>query len=127
MGRPKASAKTETLERFDPKEDFSDVDGDLNNEFALTEEEHNSDRRALWVHNNADAIREYRTGVLKYQPVHDAEGNIITRRDHILMDCDRALFNKRDRYERLENLKQRALMSKQGQKDLKVYEQGARE
>lgn len=127
MAKAKPKAPAEVLERIDPDEDFSDVDGDLNNEFMLSESQQNSDRHRVWVHNNVDTIREYRDGVLHYAPVHDAEGVVVTRRDHVLMDCDQALFLKRDRFERLKNLKERATLSREAQKALRVYQQGAAE
>ena len=121
----KATKKqTEVLNRIDLNEDFSDVDGDLTNEFALTDAEGDEDKHFVWVHNDPEAIREYRDHVLKYEPV-TVNGAVPTRRDHVLYACDRARFEKRQRYEKVRDLKERALLTKAAQKTLKPYELGA--
>lgn len=115
-----APAKTQTLERFDPDEDFSDVDGDLRAEFALNEETEDAGRHYVWVHNSEESIGEYKGNVLKYKIEHFDEGAVqprmaaelkkgeaITRRDHVLMSCDRLLWEKRERFERLKSKKLR--------------------
>lgn len=142
MAKAKQQSKvtaTEALERFDPseEEDFSDVDGDVNNEFTLAPESVDPDRHDVWVHNDPDTIRQYREGVLKYEPVHigaagqrcaradgEQEGEILTRRDHILMSCDEGRFRKRERFERFQNAKDRKAMGMKAQKSVSVY-QGA--
>lgn len=128
-------APTEALERFDPDEDFSDVDGDVNNEFLLSPESIDPDKHCVWVHNDPDTIRQYREGVLHYEPVHagaatekaaraagEQDGEIITRRDHVLMACDESRFRKRERFERMQNAKDRKAMGMKAQKTVQVYE-----
>jgi hypothetical protein len=119
MPRAKAPApKTETVERIDPDEDFSDVDGDLRAEFALSDEA--PDRHYVWVHNKPETVGEYKGNLLGYKVEHaEADGvhptmlyetqpgEAITRRDHVLMSCDRARFEKRERFERMKNKEMR--------------------
>lgn len=121
MPRKAAPApKSQVQERFDPDEDFSDVDGDLRAEFALNPELERPDRHYVWVHNGPEDIGSYKGNVLKYKIEHAEaggvlplmtdeirEGEMITRRDHVLMSCDRELFEKRERFERKKNAEMR--------------------
>lgn len=135
MAKPKAAPATQVLERIDPDEDFSDVDGDLGNEFALTGAD--PDKHYVFVHNDRDSIGTYKSHVLRYEPVYaqddsvrplaDAgleEGQTITVRDHVLMACPRALFEKRQRFERKRNAAERAGLFGQAMRDA-VMRRGA--
>ena len=124
MPRKSAPPAVEALPRIDPDdEDFSDVDGDLNNEFALHDAD--SDRHYVWVHNDPTSIGEYRGSVLKYVAESKAEdgvhhggdpgfvnGESITQKDHVLMSCSKALWEKRLRWERMQDHQQRAVYFK---------------
>lgn len=117
----KASPVTtvETLERIDPEgEDFSDVDGDYTHQFTLKDED--PTRQYVWVHDNPGDIGKYKGSLLKYAPVYaeaDAvrpvadpgheDGQVVRMMDHVLMSCDRALWEKRKRYESLTNQRER--------------------
>ena len=116
MPRKASATKTQVIERFDPDEDFSDVDGDLTNEFALDEDSQDPGRHYVWVRNDVESIGDYKGHVLKYKLEHYTKDGVvprmraeakddemITRRDHVLMSCDRALFEKRERFERRKN------------------------
>lgn len=118
MAKPKAAPATEVLERIDPDEDFSDVDGDLSNEFSLKDPDPN--KHYVFVHDDRDSIGTYKSNVLKYEVVYAqnddvrpladggyADGEAVRARDHILMSCDRARFEKRGRFERQQNSKER--------------------
>jgi hypothetical protein len=116
-----------TLERIDPDEDFSDVDGDPKNEFALSDED--PDRRYIWAVNSPDGIGDYSGGVIPYRVEHYEEGGVrarmlsdqtqgelITKRGHVLMSCDREKWQKRNRYERAQTLKRNDSMFKNRQR-----------
>lgn len=132
----KSAPATETLPRFDPDdEDFSDVDGDLNNEFQLVEPD--SDRHYVWVHNDPTSLGEYKGSVLKYQTESLAEGGVrhgadpglvkgetITQKDHVLMSCSRQLWEKRQRWERMQDRQQRALFFKKAGRGGTVMRRG---
>jgi hypothetical protein len=122
MARAKKPA-IEVLDRIDLHEDFSDVDGDLTNEFALRPDEADSDKHFVWVHNDPEAVREYRDHVLHYEPV-TVKGEIPTRRDHVLMACDEGRWRKRQRYEKVRDLKERAALTREAQKSLQPYQIG---
>lgn len=125
MPRAKKPVAVETLDRIDLNEDFSDVDGDLTYEFALRAGEDDSDKHFVWVHDDPDATREYRDSVLRYEPVTNAKGEVATRRDHILFACDMGRFKKRQRYEKVQDIKQRKAMSREAQRTLQPYQIGA--
>lgn len=119
---PKVLRRKAVVDRIDPDEDFSDVDGDFRSEFAITEEESkHPDRKMIWVHNDPDSIAEYKMGIggvgslacrlerrngeqddpdTKAGKGQTEVGDVITRRDHILMSCDKQLWLKRARLER---------------------------
>lgn len=116
------------LSRFDPDEDFSDVDGDPTNEFALVDEE--SDRHYHYAHNSPDDIGAYKGGIIPYRVEHATkdgvrprmsaeigEGETIQKRDLILMSCDKALWQKRNRFERQTSLRTNERMFKRRMKD----------
>jgi len=116
------------VKRVDPDEDFSDVDGDPANEFALDDKE--SDRKYVWAHNSPDGIGDYKGAIVPYRIEHyhpdgvkarmraeHVEGEMITKRDHVLMSCDKALWQKRNRYERAQQLKHNETMFKRRQRD----------
>jgi hypothetical protein len=119
----KATQKaTEVLKRhdLDLNEDFSDVDGDLTNEFQLRGDEKSSERHEVWIHNDPETIREYRDSVLGYEPVVDATGATMTRRDHVLYSCDQEKFLKKERFNKITYLKDMAKFNKKAQRDLRV-------
>lgn len=118
-----------SLRRFDPDEDFSDVDGDPNGEFALENEA--PDRHYHWAHNSVDDVGKYTGGILGYSVEHFEEGGVfarqrsgqvmgepITKRDHVLVSCPLDRWQKRNRYERAETLKTNRAMFKTRQRDL---------
>lgn len=121
---PRKKQAVETLNRIDLTEDFSDVDGDLTNEFALRPGEDDSDKHFVWVHNDPATLDEYRNHVLRYEPATDKGGKIPTRRDHVLYQCDKGKFLKRERYKKVRDLKERAQLSRDAQKTLQPYEIG---
>ncbi len=136
MPRKASSPAVETLPRFDPDdEDFSDVDGDLNNEFQLHDAD--PDRQYVWVHNDPSSLGEYKGSVLKYQTEsiadegvrHGADpglvkGEAIMQKDHVLMSCSRALWEKRQRWERLQDRQQRAVFFKKAGRGGTVMRRG---
>lgn len=111
-------------ERIDLNEDFSDVDGDPNAEFALVDGEGNtlgpegdSTYCYLWAKNDGDGttgIPAFLAAIPPYEVVKYDKGvtpaprgtegfltpgeNIVVR-DQVLMRCSRALKEKRRRYE----------------------------
>lgn len=147
MPRPKAAKPrqsdiqrtlgVETLKRIDPDEDFSDVDGDPRNDFALDNEE--SDRHYAWVRNHPDDIGEYKGGIVGYRLEYFNEGvrprmaselkadEPIQKRGHVLMSCDKALWQKRNRYELAKTHQHNEMMFKRRQRDLDLRRPGALE
>lgn len=128
----------ETLNRIDPDEDFSDVDGDPRNDFALLNED--PDRQYIWVRNHADDIGEYKGGIVPHRIEHAHKDGVtvkmsadqpidevITKRGHILMSCDKQLWQKRNRYALAETRKTNDLMFKRRQRDLDLRRPGALE
>jgi hypothetical protein len=116
------------LSRFDPDEDFSDVDGDPQNEFGLREEE--SDRHYHWARNTPDDIGLYKGGVVPYRveyaekdgvrPAMSSEipiGEPIAKRDLVLVSCDKGLWQKRNRFERSRQVKTNERMFRRRQRD----------
>lgn len=109
------AAKSKVVERIDPDEDFSDVIGDDITRFALENER--SDRHYVWPHNDNDDISKFQAHVLNYMLETYAgdddehalrprgmkgllkKGDTIAIADHVLMSCDRAKWEKRQRYE----------------------------
>jgi hypothetical protein len=108
-------AKSVVMERIDPTEDFSDVQGDNDSRFSL--ENARPDRHYIWPHKGAEDIQKFQGHVLRYRlefyEGDDAEdavrvkggigllqkGDHISVADHVLMSCDKALWEKRQRYE----------------------------
>lgn len=147
MPRPKAARPkqsdiqqvlgVETLKRIDPDEDFSDVDGDPRNDFAIDNEE--SDRHYMWVRNHPDDIGEYKGGVVGYRveyfddsvrprmPGELTKGEPILKRGHVLMSCDKALWQKRNRYQLAKTREHNEMMFKRRQRDLDLRRPGALE
>ena len=146
MPRPKAKAPVlsdmertlgvKTLSRIDPDEDFSEVDGDPSSNFALDGEA--SDRHYVWVRNHPDDIGEYKGGLLKYQVEHwedggvaprmsadGTKGEIIQKQGHILMSCDLALWQKKNRLDFKKTSETNAQMFKRKQRDLDLRRPGA--
>lgn len=126
------------LNRIDPDEDFSDVDGDPQNEFALVNED--PDRYAVWVRNHPDDIGEYKGGIVPFRveyaekdgvgPKMSSEqtlGEAIQKRGHVLMTCDRGLWQKRNRYALAQTRKTNEMMFKRRQRDLHLGVPGALE
>jgi hypothetical protein len=132
MAKPKAPPVVETLERVDLDEDFSDVDGDLSNQFALKDP--SPDRKYVWVHNDPQSIGLYKGDVRHYEVVygqHDTarsvadagikDGEAVTMMDHVLMSCDRARADKRERFERLTNSNERKKLFRNAQGDTRLH------
>lgn len=116
------------LNRIDPDEDFSDVEGDPTNEFGLLNEE--SDRHYHWARNTPDDLGYYKGGIIPYRVEHASadgvsprmsseftEGEAIQKRDLVLMSCDKAKWQKRNRYERVQTLATNEGMIKKLQRD----------
>lgn len=124
------------LNRVDPDEDFSEVDGDLRGEFALDNED--PQRHYHWAHNNPNDIGQYKGGLLKYRVEYfedggvqarmnagDVKGEAITKRDHVLISCDKAMWQKRNRFEHIETRKTNERMFKRRQSDLDLRDRNA--
>lgn len=132
MAKQKAAPATEVLERIDPEEDedFSDVDGDLNNEFALSNQD--PDKHYVWVHNDRESIGQYKSDVLHYDLVHATEGGaqarsggfgegeLVTARDHVLMACSKARFDKKQRFDRTKNVTERKALLQRNRRDVRM-------
>lgn len=148
MPRPKArpaqsdmmrSLGVESLRRIDPDEDFSDVDGDPRNDFALVNEE--DGRHYCWVRNHPDDVGEYKGGVVGYRVEYRSKdgvdlkmsadgptvGEPITKRGHVLMSCDAALWQKRNRWALKKTSDYNEQMFKRRQRDLDLRRPGALE
>ena len=117
------------LNRIDPDEDFSDVDGDPRNDFALINED--PDRSYCWVRNHPDDVGEYKGGIVPYRIEHaEADGvgpkmaaeqpigEAIQKRGHVLMSCDKGLWQKRNRYALNQTRQTNEMMFKRRQRDL---------
>lgn len=117
------------LSRVDPDEDFSDVDGDLRNEFALENED--PTRHYHWAHKDPNDIGQYKGGILGYRVEYyepngvmarmhseHVKGEAITKRDHVLVSCDKEMWQKRNRFEHMQTRKTNARMFKRRQRDL---------
>ncbi|HEU4680676.1 MAG TPA: hypothetical protein VFS51_02950 [Gemmatimonadales bacterium] len=131
MGRPPGRPRKtpiEVVEPQEPEEDFSDVSGNPNAEFAL--ENQDPSKKYCWVHNErADRLR-VQSLVVGWRPVKYAgddvapfeesgvyavrppgavgiyaEGEEIVSRDHVLYECNRAFCEKRHRYLESEHTK----------------------
>lgn len=148
MPRPKAKAPVlsdmertlgvKSLSRIDPDEDFSDVDGDPGTDFALTDPA--DDRHYVWVRNHPDDIGEYKGSLLGYRVEHAekggvapkmssdlTEGEAIQKRGHVLMSCDLALWQKKNRLDFKRTSETNAQMFKRKQRDLDLRRPGALE
>jgi hypothetical protein len=126
-----------TLRRIDPDEDFSDVDGDPRNDFALVNED--PDREYCYVRNHPDDVGEYKGGIVPYRIEYASkdgvaqkmaveglkDGEPITKRGHVLMSCDKALWQKRNRFALSETRKRNDMMFKRRQRDLDMRIEGA--
>lgn len=119
----------ESLSRIDPDEDFSDVDGDPQSEFALDNQE--SDREYVFVRNHPDDIGEYKGGVIPYRVEHLSkegvrtkmgegiqDGEAIQKRGHVLMSCDKELWQKRNRFQLAKTREVNDRMFRHKQRDL---------
>lgn len=129
----------ETLSRIDPDEDFSDVDGDPRSDFALADEA--SDRHPVWVRNHPDDIGDYKSGNVPFRietatkdgvrVLKDGgqytEGEPIVKKGHVLMTCDKALWQKRNRLDLKRTHETNNLMFKRKQRDLDLRREGALE
>lgn len=126
------------LNRVDPDEDFSDVDGDLRGEFALDNED--PQRHYHWAHNDPNDVGAYKGGLLKYRVEHyhadgvmarmhaeHVEGEAITKRDHVLVSCDKAMWQKRNRFEHMQTRQTNDRMFKRKQRDLDLRNPNALE
>jgi hypothetical protein len=141
LTQPKQSDMERTLgvsalSRIDPDEDFSDVDGDPSNEFALVNED--PERYSVWVRNHPDDIGEYKGGVVPFRVEYATDGGVgprmsaeqpkdeaITKRGHVLMTCDKALWQKRNRFQLAKTREVNDLMFKRKQRDLDLRRPGA--
>lgn len=129
---PKLLRRRTVVERIDPEEDFSDVDGDLRSEFELVGDD--PTRKYVWAHNSQDDIGYFKGYVVPYRLERATEDgvrpkmggaelekdDVITRKDHVLMSCDKALWEKRQRYERVVQAKRNAELSQARQKPVEV-------
>jgi len=138
----------EVRERIDLDEDFSDVSGDPNSEFALYSPdgekigpEGDSTYCYLWAKNDGDgttgipaflaAIPPYE--VVKYDAKETprprgteaflAEGENVVVRDQVLMRCSRVLKEKRRRYEAVQHQRRFGHVDKNRETDV-TYEPG---
>jgi hypothetical protein len=124
----KVLAKTKVIPRVDPDEDFSDVDGDIRTEFALDESTMDPTRHYHMAHNSRDDIGQYTGGPLGYVVEHVAAGGVkfkqgyglvngepLTKRDHVLVSCDKAMWEKRQRFEIKKNADMRGKMFRDAQ------------
>lgn len=109
------------IQRIDMYEDFSDVMGDPGSGFQLDNKD--SKRHYIWALNVPEDIQKFSSSVLRYQPViygGDADekavrprgcigvltkGERVVWRGHLLMSCDLALQQKRERYRIVEGAK----------------------
>jgi hypothetical protein len=128
----------ETLSRIDPDEDFSDVDGDPRNDFALENED--TDRHYVWVRNHPDDIGEYKGGVVGYRVEYAESGGVIpkmaseqvagdsiTKRGHVLMSCDLGQWQKKNRHDLAQTRRTNEMMFKRRMRDLDLRRPGALE
>lgn len=125
---PRKKANAEVLERFDPDAEDGDheIDGDIRYELALDESRLPADRHYVWVAQSndpkMDCVKEYKHRgfrVINYDPdgpvqmksgLRPDSGAVMTYRDHVLMECDKAANDKRESRERAFNRKVRAQM-----------------
>ena len=138
--KPKVSDAEELfgmpIARIDPDEDFSDVDGDPANEFALENEE--TARHYHWAHKSDDDIGKYVGGTVPYRIERHGEavsarmsaelgendkGAPITKRDLILVSCDKGLWQKQNRARHVEQTKLNNQMFRKRQRpmDFRAY------
>jgi hypothetical protein len=96
--------------RIDLDEDYSDVSGDPGSEFSLDNED--PSRHYVFAHNSPEDIGAFQRDVCGYQaevlepggvcPKGSKDlikvGETIAVRDHVLMSCDKAKWEKRQRY-----------------------------
>jgi hypothetical protein len=114
------------LSRIDPDEDFSDVSGSAQSQFALENEQ--SDRHYHYA-SQVD-IGDYKTGVVPYRIEHAtkggvavragtdaAEGETIVSKGLILISCDKEKWQKRNRYNYVKTLKNNEREMKRLQRD----------
>lgn len=112
-----APTETKVVERFDPNEDFSDVNGSHESQFKLENER--SDRKYCWPTDTMEDRQRFQGGSdgIRWIPETYAgdedpkalrpvgsfgllkKGDLIRVGVHVLMSCDRAVWEKRRRYE----------------------------
>lgn len=123
------------LSRVDPDEDFSDVDGDPRNEFGLLEEE--SDRHYHYA--SKEDIDSYLGGVVPYRIERHAEGGAkllmgverpqagepIAKKGMLLVSCDKAKWQKRNRFEYVQGMKRNESLMKRRQRDTDLRDRTA--
>lgn len=105
------------VERFDPNEDFSDVNGNEGSQFKLENER--SDRKYCWPTDTMEDRQRFQGGQdgLRWMPeIYEGDdvpgalrpvgalgmlqkGDVIRVGTHVCMSVDRALWEKRRRYE----------------------------
>ncbi len=131
-------------ERIDLDEDFSDVSGDPNSGFMLVDAEGrvvppegDATRHYIFAHNSADqtsGVTRFKNEKPGYEIVYFEkdgvrpagaeaflkEGDQIVVSDHVLMSCDRALHEKRGRYERHKTAIQNHKMAVARQSDVNL-------
>lgn len=124
--------------RFDPDEDFSDVMGTDHVRFALENED--PSRHYIWPHADADDMASKQSHVLGFRveeyagdDVENAlrprgmkgllkKGDLIRVADHVLMSCDQALWEKRQRYEASKTRETNRTMANARQGDVRAGE-----
>jgi hypothetical protein len=127
--------KSQVIPRIDPDEDFSDVDGDIRTEFALDESTVDPGRHYQWAHKSPDDIGSFVGGPLQYRVEHVADGGVkpkmgyglkvgdaITKRDHVLISCDKGMWDKRERYLAKKTRETNAAMFKKNQRSIVIEE-----
>lgn len=127
-----------TISRIDLDEDFSDVSGDPGNEFTLVDangtvigpEGDNAYRYMFADRNDGQFGPSYwKRAIPAFEEVHFdgsvtikgmtfGEGERIESRDQVLLRCNRALKEKRERYERNKTAIQNRDMARAAQEDI---------
>ena len=117
--------KSKTVERFDPNEDFSDVNGSDASQFKLENER--SDRKYCWPTDTMEDRQKFQGSQLRWIPeTYEGDdvpgalrpvgsygllkkGDVIRVGVHVLLSCDRAKWEKHRRYEATQTLEGRKL------------------
>lgn len=117
--------ESKTVERFDPNEDFSDVNGSDASQFKLENER--SDRKYCWPTDTMEDRQRFQGGQdgIRWKPeIYEGDeapnalrpvgsfgmlkkGDVIRVGVHVCMSCDRAVWEKRRRFEASQTLEGR--------------------